>query len=152
MNLENIMSKDMIVVNYNTSLKETATLMKQYDIGFVPIHQGSKIVGVITDRDIVVSATANGAHFDDTVLKYMTKNPISIDKTKSLEDALSLMGEKKVKRLLVTYQKKLVGIVSLSDLIHTEMDDKKIVDNLKKIWEIYKNIDTYDTEIDAFYL
>ena len=152
MNLENIMSKDMIVVNYNTSLKETATLMKQYDIGFVPIHQVSKIVGVFTDRDLVVRARANGEHFDDTFLKYMTKNPISIDKTKSLEDALSLMGEKKVKRLLVTYQKKLVGIVSLSDLIHTEMDDKKIVDNLKKIWEIYKNIDTYDTEIDAFYL
>ena len=59
MNIENIMSKNIIVGSVTNTLEENSTLMKKYDIGFLPIKDQKNIVGVITDRDIVVSAISN---------------------------------------------------------------------------------------------
>ena len=82
----------------------------------------------------------------------MTKQIISIDVHKSIVEAINLMGEQKIKRLIVTNRKKVVGILSISDLINTDINPDIIVKNLKQIGEIYRNIDRFDTEIDEFYL
>ncbi len=152
MNIDTIMSKDLIVASIHDNVETVATLMKKYDVGFIPLVLNKKIMGVITDRDLVVGMLAN--HFDihHSVENYMTKQIISIDVHKSIVEAINLMGEQKIKRLIVTNRKKVVGILSISDLINTDINPDIIVKNLKQIGEIYRNIDRFDTEIDEFYL
>lgn len=131
MNIENIMSKNIIVGSVTNTLEEIATLMKKYDIGFLPIKDQKKIVGVITDRDIVVSAISNKCSQNEIIDKYITRNIITIDKNENVENAIELMGEKKVKRLIVTNENKIEGILSLSDLINTNINKEIIINNLK---------------------
>lgn len=152
MNIESIMSKDLIVCNINDAIHSVAKRMHENDVGIVPIVDNKKIIGIITDRDIVVNAISNNVDSNADVGKYMTRNIVTIDKDQSIEDAIELMGHQKIKRLLVTDDEKVVGILSLSDLINTDLDNEMITNNLKKIWEIFRNTDKYKTEVDEFYL
>lgn len=153
MNIEKVMSRDLIIGNITDTLYDISKLMKKYNIGFIPIAKGKQIIGVITDRDIVINALSNKAKLDDTVEEYMSLNLITINKDETIEKALDLMGFKKVKRLIVENDNKVLGIVSLSDLIkENNIADDVILDNLKKLLEIYDKVNTGDTEIDEFYL
>jgi len=144
--IEHFMSRNLVVSDINSTIYDIALKMKQNDIGFIPINEGSKIVGVITDRDIVVKAIAN----KDTKIKdYINKDLIKININKDAVDAIELMGKKKVKRLLVEDNNKLVGIISLSDIINN-VDSISLYDNVKKIYAIYRNTDEYLTKINEF--
>lgn len=151
MNINDIMSKKIIVGNTTNTLSEIAELMKKYDIGFIPIVDKNKLVGVITDRDIVINAISNNCSFNDLIDKYVVKNIISIDQNKSIDDALNLMALKKVKRLIVTDNNKISGILTLSDILG-KYDNEIILDTFKQIFEINRNDDLFSTEIDEFYL
>lgn len=152
MYVKDIMSKSLIIGSITNNLTEIALLMKKYDIGFLPISDQKKIIGVITDRDIVVNALSNNCSQNDIIDKYIVKNIISINQNEKIEDAIKLMGEKKVRRLIVTNNNKISGILSLADIL--SMNDYKdlIIDNLQKIFEINRNDDLFKTEIDEFYL
>ena len=151
MNINDIMSKKIIVGNTTNTLSEIAELMKKYDIGFIPIVDKNKLVGVITDRDIVINAISNNCSFNDLIDKYVVKNIISIEQNKSIDDALNLMALKKVKRLIVTDNNKISGILTLSDILG-KYDNEIILDTFKQIFEINRNDDLFSTEIDEFYL
>lgn len=148
MNLEHIMNKNIYVANIDDSLYETAQKMKEFDIGFLPVIQKKKVVGVITDRDIVVKVLANK---DSKIKDYISKDLIEVDIDESLENALKIMGEKKVKRLLVKKDNKLVGIISLSDIINY-IDSNLLKTCLKNIYAINRNTDEYLTKINEFEL
>lgn len=152
MKIENIMTRDLIVGEIDSTISEIATIMEKADIGFMPIADDNKIVGVITDRDIVVRALANHAENDTKIEKYITKNIISIDKNQTIEDAIDLMGKEQIKRLIVTNDNKIVGIMSLSDIINSKINTDLILENERRIWKKNRNIDEYKTEIDEFYL
>lgn len=151
MNINDIMSKKIIVGSTTNTLSEIAELMKKYDIGFIPIVDKNKLVGVITDRDIVINAISNNCSFNDLIDKYVVKNIISIEQNKSIDDALNLMALKKVKRLIVTDNNKISGILTLSDILG-KYDNEIILDTFKQIFEINRNNDLFSTEIDEFYL
>ncbi len=151
MNINDIMSKKIIVGSTTNTLSEIAELMKKYDIGFIPIVDKNKLVGVITDRDIVINAISNNCSFNDLIDKYVVKNIISIDQNKSIDDALNLMALKKVKRLIVNDNNKISGILTLSDILG-KYDNEIILDTFKQIFEINRNDDLFSTEIDEFYL
>ncbi|MDD3392768.1 MAG: CBS domain-containing protein [Bacilli bacterium] len=150
--ISNIMSKSLITSNINSSFKDIAFLMKKYDIGFIPISNGNKIVGVITDRDIVVNAISNNINVNEKVESYINKRLIYINSNDSIDTALKVMSQEKIKRLLIVEDRKVVGILSLSDIINKNIDNDLLVKTLKMIWEIDKNDDIYETEIDEFYL
>lgn len=152
MKIETIMSRDLIIGELTQKVSEIAQLMKKYDIGFVPIAQNKHIVGVVTDRDIVCSTFINELDGNSKIENYMTNNVISIKVEDSIENALKLMGKEKVKRLIVSDHEKVVGVLSLSDIITADIDEKVFITELKKIWAIHKNIDHFHTEIDEFYL
>ncbi len=152
MKIEDVMSRDLIIGSINQKVSEIAELMKKYDIGFIPIEQNKHIIGVVTDRDIVCSTFSAELDSEAKIERYMTNNVISIDKDDSIENALKIMGQEKVKRLIVSDHEKVVGILSLSDIITTDTDEKKFITELKKIWAIHKNIDSFHTEVDEFYL
>ena len=151
MNINDIMSKKIIVGSTTNTLSEIAELMKKYDIGFIPIVDKNKLVGVITDRDIVINAISNNCSFNDLIDKYVVKNIISIEQNKSIDDALNLMALKKIKRLIVTDNNKISGILTLSDILG-KYDNEILLDTFKQIFEINRNDDLFSTEIDEFYL
>lgn len=140
------------IVCYETeSIYEVAKKMKQYDIGFIPVANKKKqIIGVMTDRDIVTRALSNQEKKSCKIQDYMTKHVYSIEKDKKITDAIEKMKKEKVTRLLVTDQKKLVGIISLFDLMK-EKNAKLIFDVLKDI-KRKETIVQIDTKIDDFYL
>lgn len=146
--IEHIMSKDLVVLDINSDIKQIAKTMKEKDIGFIPINDGNKIVGVITDRDIVVKVLANE---DDKIKDYINKNLIIININESIENAVDMMGKNKVKRILIEDNKKLVGILSLSDILNNLSSDV-VYENIKKIFEIYRNTDEYLTKVNEFEL
>lgn len=144
------MSRNLIIMNDNTSISEVARIMKEKDIGFIPISNDNKIIGVITDRDIVVNAISNKCNLDTPVKEYATKNVISVNIDDNVSKILNVMRKNKVKRVLVNDEHKLVGIVSFSDILNNNEFD--ILNTMKEIWSIKRNNDRYETEIDEFYL
>jgi len=149
MKLEDVMSKSLVVMDRDSDIKEVGEVMHKYDLGFIPINDENKIIGVVTDRDIVTKVISNS---DSKIESYITKDLITINVDSSLEDVIDLMGQKKVKRLLVEQDNKLVGIISFADLLTTDMGDELILENLRKIYEINRNSDTYITGVDEFVL
>lgn len=147
-----IMTKKIIHIKIDEKISNACKKMLKFDIGFLPVSKDSKVIGVITDRDIATTVFSNTTSLDVKVEDYITRNIISCKKDSSIEDALSIMRKNHVKRLLVLDDKRIVGIVSLSDIIHHFEDNNLLVDSLKEIFSINRNTDEYRTEIDEFYL
>jgi len=144
--IEHIMSKNLVVLDINSDIYEISKIMKEKDIGFIPINEGSKIVGVLTDRDIAVKIVSNK---NNKIKDYITRDIVKININNSIEEAINLMGTNKVKRLLVENNNKLVGILSLSDIINN-LDSELVINNIQKIFTIYRNTDLYLTKINEF--
>jgi CBS domain-containing protein len=100
-------------------MKKIAQLMKREDAGFIPICEGNSVLGVITDRDIVVRCMADGHEdiLNEPAEHCMTRNPATIESTASLEDAAELMERLEVRRLPVVDDGRLVGILSHGNLV-----------------------------------
>ncbi len=155
--IKEIMTKDMVVAYPDTTLEAASNMMRNYDIGFLPIEKEEDFIGVITDRDIVIRAIALGKSYTDTVEQYMTGYIISIASEEEIEEALELMAEEKVKRLMVEENKKLVGMISLSDILQVKKDEETL-EYVTRIFSPIENavitneIDIPQAEIDEFEL
>ncbi len=105
----------------DTSLNEIANLMKKEDIGAIPIGENDRLVGMVTDRDIVVRGLTNGSDMSKLCARdVMTKGVIFCREDDSVDKVVELMSEKKVRRLPVLNEdKRMVGIVSLGDISHS---------------------------------
>lgn len=147
MNIENIMTKDVITKDINSSLEEIVSTFKDFDIGFLPITENNKVIGVLTDRDIVVKMLSNN---DTSIKNYLNTNIIKININSSIDDVLSLMKEHKVKRIIVENNNLMVGIISISDLL--DYDNEFIIDTLKTIFKPDKRNISNNTDIKEFYL
>lgn len=147
MKIKDIMSKNIISCKSNSTINDISKLMKKYNIGFIPIID-DKLIGVITDRDIVIKCIFNN---DSNIKSYINRNIITIEENKNIEDALKLMSTSKIKRLIVTKEKEIVGILSLSDILNTNLDNI-IINTVKSIYEIKDNKLNNNPEIDEFYL
>ena len=152
MKVKDIMSKNLIICSYNINVVNISSIMKKYNIGFIPIEKNKKIIGVVTDRDIVINMITNKINYKNNIESYINNKIVSIDENCSIEECLNLMKENKLKRLIVTNNEKIVGVISTSDIVNNYDDTDKIVNTIKSIWSIEKNDDTYKTEIDEFYL
>lgn len=150
--IKNIMTKNIIVGKKDDNIQAIADIMLKYDIGFLPIADGNKIIGVITDRDIVVRCLANNEETTSVINKYTTDNIFTIDVDEEVEEALYLMGEEKIKRLLVKDENKIVGILSLSDIVNNFDNQQLIIKTIQKIWEIDKNVDELIPKVNEFIL
>jgi CBS domain-containing protein len=105
-------------VTPQTTLTEVAELMGDEDVGAIPIVDGDRLVGMVTDRDIVVRAVARGSDpRSTTVAQVATENLVTLSPEHDLADALKLMAQHQVRRLPVTDRDdRLVGVVSQADV------------------------------------
>lgn len=151
MQIKEIMNKNIISADKNEKVWEVAQKMKKYNIGFIPVIDDKKIIGVITDRDIIVSAIANNNDQNETIENYINKNIISINLDDDIKNALDLMATNKIKRLIVDDNKKVVGIVSLSDILNIDLN-YEILKTIRCIWNQNDNQKYEEAQIDEFYL
>ncbi len=113
-----IMTRQAEVVPSHLVLKEAARRMQQLDVGTLPVSNGDRLIGMLTDRDITIRATANGLDPGRTeVREVMTPQVIYCFEDQDVSEAAKLMQEKQIRRLpILNRQKRLVGIASLGDM------------------------------------
>lgn len=125
MKVKEIMTKGPACCGPETRLDKVASLMLENDCGEIPVCDGTKLVGVVTDRDIAVRAFAKLRNPVDVPVKnIMTIDVLSADEDTPIEIALDLMKERKVRRIPITRNGKVVGIVSQADLAEALPADK----------------------------
>ena len=118
MKLNEIMTRDVEIVHPDDSLQIAALKMRNRNIGFLPVFDGNRLVGVLSDRDISVRALARGLNSNNLVTGDMVSSPvIYCYEDQDVEEAAQLMQENQIRRLVVLDRdKRLAGVVSLGDL------------------------------------
>jgi CBS domain-containing protein len=117
MNIKECMSTTVDRLTPDASIAEAAKIMHDDDIGSLLVNDGDRLVGVITDRDIVIRAISEGGSANDPISTVMTKKVLYCFEDDSIEDVAANMARNQVHRLAVLNKdKRLVGIVSLGDL------------------------------------
>ena len=118
MQLKEIMTRDVEVVHPEATLQEVARKMRDLDVGPIPVCDGTRLQGMVTDRDIAIRAVAEGRDPASTkVSEVMTPEIVYCFEDQDIDDAVRIMEEKQIRRLVVlNHDKDLVGIVSLGDL------------------------------------
>ena len=123
---KDIMSKDIITIQSHNSIYYAAKLMKEYNIGFLPIVDDGYIYGVITDRDIVIRALANNSLFASIRICATTSPLYMVKEDTDIDTIIKLMSDKQIRRLLVlNNHNHLTGIISLKDIVLNTNNDIK---------------------------
>lgn len=110
------MTTDVKTVSPNDTVAHAATLMQQVNVGSIPVVDNNKLVGILTDRDIVIRNVASGQNPNQKVSTVMTPNVTSVTSDIDIHRAADIMAEKQIRRLPVMENNKLVGIVAIGDL------------------------------------
>ncbi len=120
MNVDTEMHKKATWVAPDTSVSELARLMKEHDIGSIPIGENDRLVGMVTDRDIALRAFTNGHNPADLVARdVMTAGIVYCHTTDTIEDAVRIMESNKIRRLPVIDQnKRMVGMLAVGDIAY----------------------------------
>jgi CBS domain-containing protein len=125
MKLQDIMTFCPKTIAPDATVQEAAVAMKTENVGFLPVVSGEEIVGVLTDRDIVVRGLCSDPG-TKCVKDVMTSTPITIAQTARLPDAIRLMSEHKIGRLPIVDEKRhLKGIVSANDIARANSGSKQ---------------------------
>lgn len=135
MKIKDVMTRTVETVRPDTTVQEAAAKMKSLNVGPMPVVDGDRVGGIVTDRDIVVRAVADGRDPRTTAVRdVMTAEVVSCNEDDDVKDAARTMKERQVRRLLVTDRdQRLKGIVSLGDLAVDTRDDKMKGDILEKV-------------------
>jgi len=137
MQVQQIMTHNVEVISPGDTLEHAARKMDELNVGPLPVCEGNRVVGVLTDRDITVRATAAGCDPKTTLVgDAMSQDIISCFDDQDVREASRLMEEKQVRRLLVLNRANdLVGILSLGDLATEAPSSAQPAEVLRKVSE-----------------
>ncbi|WP_283608927.1 CBS domain-containing protein [Faecalispora anaeroviscerum] len=117
MKVRNIMSTGVTKLNPGDSIEKAAQLMKQHDIGSIPVCDQEKVIGIVTDRDIATRSAAEGQDAkQQRVCDIMSTNPVVGSPEMDAHEVAKLMSEKQIRRLPIVENNSLVGVVALGDI------------------------------------
>ncbi len=117
--IREIMSRDVEVVHPDDTLQEAAKKMRSRDVGFLPVCDGERLVGAVSDRDITIGAVADGKDPKKTRVKDLVNSQVCwCFDDQDVDEAVKMMKDKEIRRVMVIERngKQLVGVVSLGDL------------------------------------
>lgn len=139
--VRDVMTSNPETVSDRDSIRDVARIMKNSDTGVVPVVDGRKIVGLITDRDIVVRGVAEGKDIENMrINEIMTRSVRSVREDATVNDALELMSNADIRRVaVVNGNDELVGIVSLGDISTNTSADGKVGKTVESISEAPPN-------------
>ena len=135
MKVKDIMTRTVEMVGPQDTLQTAALKMKDHDIGVVPVADGGRVVGIVTDRDIVVRGTAAGKDPKSTpVSEGMTTSVVTCHEEDRIDDVARTMKDRQIRRVVVLGDaKRVVGIVSLGDLAVETRDDERKGEVLEEV-------------------
>lgn len=116
MKVSEIMTSNVDMCTVDTPIQEVAAHMQKLDVGSIPITDNGKLVGIITDRDIVTRGVAAQLSLDTPVSQILSTHLITGSPDMDIEEAADLMAKNQVRRLPIVESERLVGIVSLGDI------------------------------------
>ena len=113
-----VMTRAVIFIHPDDSIKDAATKMKDQDVGLLPVCEGDRVVGLLTDRDITIRGIAAGLNPEGTrIREVMSSGAISCFEDDDVSEAAHIMRDKQVRRLIVLNRdNRLAGLVSLGDI------------------------------------
>ena len=115
-----------------STLEEVARLMRDGDMGSVPVVEDGKLVGIVTDRDIVVRSIAEGKDSSTSVAEAMTTDIFSVRPEDFVFEAIRLMGDKQVRRVPVVEKGRTVGLISRRDVLKAVYESEPQVCSIKR--------------------
>lgn len=134
MRCREIMTSTVKTASVDTPIREVAALMREGDMGSVPVIADGKLAGIVTDRDIVVRAVAEGKSPDTPVGEAMTSEVFSVKPDDFVFEAIRLMGDKQVRRIpVVAEDGSLAGIIAIADVALEVEDQREIAEALEEI-------------------
>jgi CBS domain-containing protein len=123
--IKEVMTSDVLACEPNATVIDAAKLMAQEDVGPLPIVEDGRIVGIVTDRDLVVRVLAEGRDPGSTMVgEIASRELVTVSPDDGLDQALSLMAERQVRRLPVVDGDRLIGIVAQADVARLGKDKK----------------------------
>ena len=129
-----LMTRNVRTATRGTSLRDVAAMMRDGDMGAVPIVDSGKLVGIVTDRDIVVRAVSAGAGPDSAVSAAMTSDLFTVKPDDFAFEAVRLMGERQVRRVpVVNEDGSLAGIIAMADIALEMEDEREIAETMEEI-------------------
>ena len=137
MKIRDILTKNPEVIHPDATICEAARMMKQHDIGMLPVCDGDRLVGSLTDRDLTIRAIADGADPLKTKVREMMTSKIHYCfEDDALEDAARIMEDQQIRRLpVLNREKRLVGIISLGDLAVRTHDERLVEEVMERVCE-----------------
>lgn len=131
MEVKHAMTKKVMVIKPDATIKDAAKIMTKYRVGCLVVMEDNKLVGILTELDIIWKVVAGDLNSNTTkVSDVMTKKVLTIKANQTLEEATHIMVENKIKKLPVLEGNKLVGIVTATDLISVQ---PKMIESLAKL-------------------
>jgi len=113
-----IMSTSLISVSPATTALQIAKMMEQGGIGAIIVKENGNSVGIITDRDFATNVAANDLSFDTPVKKTMSSPLVTINHSESITSAAKIMSSKKIRKLAVSENGKIIGIITSTDIVN----------------------------------
>jgi|HigsolmetaAR203D_1030402.scaffolds.fasta_scaffold06650_2 Predicted signal-transduction protein containing cAMP-binding and CBS domains len=133
--VKDIMSTNIVSVTMEDNIYEIAVKMKEHDIGFVPVVEGKKLLGVVTDRDLVLRGYAEKRSGSASVKEVMTTGIATVSPETTVDEASRIMAREKVRRLPVVDNGQLVGVVALGDMAVRSVHEDEAGEALSEISE-----------------
>jgi len=116
--VRDVMTKNVKVVRLDTTVKEIVATMNKFNIGSIIVVQGDRPVGIITERDILIKLVEPSLEPETLTARHVMATPlITINENTSVEEAATLMAKKRIKRIPVMNNEKLVGILTYTDIV-----------------------------------
>ena len=134
MKIRELMTTDVTTAELDTTLDEIATIMRQEDVGAVPVVDDDELVGIVTDRDIVIRCIAEGRDPSKACAEdVLTEGLVTAEPEDDVEHAADLMSRNQIRRLPVVRDGQLVGMISIGDIAVKQRDDEMSGDALEDI-------------------
>jgi CBS domain-containing protein len=119
--IADVMTPNPVTLEATMTIADAARVMRELDIGDVVVYDGERVCGIVTDRDITVRAVADGKDPNTVQLRDVASADLTtVSADAPVDDAVRIMGDKALRRLLVTEDARAVGIVSIGDLAMEE--------------------------------
>jgi CBS domain-containing protein len=133
--VKGLMVSDVVTIGPSATLAQAARMMRDQNVGILPVIHDTKLVGVITDRDLVVRALAEGADPTLTVVgEFASAEPICVRPDTEIDEAMEVMAACQVGRLpVVNYNNELVGIVTLSSLALRSREERETLHTAQEV-------------------
>jgi len=132
--IQNKIEQNIFTINPESTVLEAISLMADKGIGALVVTQQEKVVGILSERDYMRKVTLMKRTSEETtVSEIMTAKVLTVTKSTTVEDCLGLMTERHLRHLPVVENDKLIGLISIGDLVKAVMEDqRKLIDQLQQ--------------------